>query len=144
MKYTFEYQPAPVIRDYHINSPESFPESFYKEIFPQHEFEERMWAVYLNNAKKVITAEMVGQGDLSSCSINSMKVYRSAILLAATGVILIHNHPSNNKRMSLADKSITQLIGKGLKAVNSRLYDHLIYTRDGVVSLASEGILHDC
>lgn len=141
MKYTIEYAPAPVIRDMKVATPDCFPTAFYKHLFPQHQFEERIWAVFLTASNNVITVDMLGQGTINATVVNKMKLYRTALLVGASGVIIIHNHPSNNTRISPADKRLTKDIDEGLRMLDMRLLDHLLYTETQTVSFKQEGLI---
>ena len=141
MKYVLEYTPPYIIRDIKLNSPQAIPEDYYRELFPHHELEERAVAVYLNAMNQPITHEIVGIGTLTASMVNIQKVCRTAVLTGTHGVILIHNHPSNNTRESVADRKITESLHKALQLFDCKLLDSLIYTRDEVVSLRERGLL---
>ena len=80
-------------------------------------------------------------GTLNASMVNVQKICRTALLTGSHGVILIHNHPSNNTRESVADRKITEALGKALELFDCRLLDSLIYTRDEVISLRERGLL---
>lgn len=141
MKYVLEYHPPYRIRDLKVSHPQALPEDYLRELFPHHELEERVVAIYVNSLLQPITHEIVGIGTLTASLVNIQKVCRTAVLTASHGVILIHNHPSNNPRESRADRKITESLGKALELFDCRLLDSLIYTRDEIVSLRERGVL---
>ena len=64
-----------------------------------------------------------------------------ALLTNAQGVILAHNHPSENLQSSTPDKAMTKKIEKALLTMDMRLLDHLIVIRDGYFSFIDEGVM---
>ncbi len=141
MKYVLEYKPPYLIRDLRVNCPQVLPEDYLRELFPHHELEERAVAIYVNSLLEPLTHEIVGMGTLNASMVNVQKICRTAVLTGTHGVILIHNHPSNNTRESVADRKITEALRKALELFDCRLLDSLIYTRDEVISLRERGLL---
>ena len=67
-------------------------------------------------------------------------ILQGALLTNASGVILAHNHPSGNLKPSEPDKIMTEKIKKALTAMDTRLLDHLIVTRESYFSFKDEGL----
>jgi DNA repair protein RadC len=65
----------------------------------------------------------------------------TALKLAATGMILCHNHPSGNLTPSQADKNITANIIKVANIHDIKVLDHIIITKDGHFSFVENGLL---
>ena len=59
----------------------------------------------------------------------------------ASGLILVHNHPSGNPTPSVSDKELTQTVVKASRALNLTVHDHLIISRHGYFSLAEHDML---
>ena len=53
----------------------------------------------------------------------------------ATGVVLIHNHPSGNLEPSEDDLILTEQVKEALEFVGIRLYDHVIIAGEGDFSM---------
>ena len=65
-----------------------------------------------------------------------------ALKVAATGIILAHNHPSGNLQPSSADKDLTIKIIYACKYFDISVFDHLIIGPDRkYYSFADEGVL---
>jgi DNA repair protein RadC len=62
-----------------------------------------------------------------------------ALKSLAKGVIIAHNHPSDNTQPSDADTRITKQLKEGLKLFNILLVDSLILTENNYRSFADEG-----
>jgi DNA repair protein RadC len=57
----------------------------------------------------------------------------------ASGVILIHNHPSGNLKPSDSDTSITQKLKDAGKLMDIAVLDHVIISDSGYYSFADAG-----
>jgi DNA repair protein RadC len=68
-------------------------------------------------------------------------VYKKALDLYATAIILCHNHPSRKLAPSVADKSITQKLKLAGETLDIKILDHLIVTENAYFSFADENIL---
>jgi len=63
------------------------------------------------------------------------------VLLEASAVVLLHNHPSGDPTPSAADIEITQRVGRALAAVGVALHDHLVVGDTRIASLRAMGHL---
>ena len=66
---------------------------------------EEFWAIYLNNAKRMISKIRISQGGVSATIVDPKIILRYAIENLATAIILVHNHPSGNPSPSRDCKS---------------------------------------
>jgi DNA repair protein RadC len=66
---------------------------------------------------------------------------RHAISHLASGIILIHNHPSGQLKPSRQDIGLTQKLKEGASLFDIKLLDHLIVTDNSYYSFADEGII---
>ncbi|MFH1087695.1 MAG: JAB domain-containing protein, partial [Chloroflexota bacterium] len=64
-----------------------------------------------------------------------------ALIHHAAGLLLVHNHPSGHPQPSAEDKQITQTIAEATRAIDIRVVDHLIVTRDGYFSFVENRLL---
>jgi DNA repair protein RadC len=102
---------------------------------------EEMVAVYLNNNREILDIKVIGKGHESMVPISPTSVFKFALILNASGVLLAHNHPGGSSRFSKEDYNITELIEKTGNYLNITLIDHLIYTKQGIISYAEEDII---
>ena len=93
----------------------------------------------LDNQHRVIAFEELFLGTINSASVHPREVVKLALSRNAAAVILSHNHPSGVAEPSLADISITRVIGEALSLVEIRLLDHMVVGDGEVVSLAERG-----
>jgi DNA repair protein RadC len=102
---------------------------------PQEEF----WILLTNQSNKVIEKLRISTGGIDGTYADVRSILREAILHRATGIVLIHNHPSGNPTPSISDKKITSAIRQGAQTMNIRLTDHIIICDGTYYSFADEG-----
>jgi DNA repair protein RadC len=101
---------------------------------------EEFWALYLNNANKVISKSQISKGGITGTVVDTRVVFKLALECNATSVILTHNHPSGKLLASAADKQITNVLKEAGKSLDVRVLDHVIITEKGYLSFVDEGI----
>ncbi len=101
---------------------------------------EEFWLILLNRANYVIRKEMVSRGGISSTVVDSKLIVKRALDTHATGVILVHNHPSGNPRPGREDLVQTKDIKKALGTFDISLVDHIIVCDDSLFSFADEEV----
>lgn len=102
---------------------------------PQEEF----WILLINQSNKIIEKLRISTGGIDGTYADVRSILREAILHRATGIILIHNHPSGNPTPGTSDKRVTSAIRQGAQTMNIRLADHLIICDGRYYSFADEG-----
>ena len=101
---------------------------------------EEFWLILLNRANYVLRKEMVSRGGISSTVVDSKLIVKRALDTHATGVILVHNHPSGNPRPGREDLVQTKVIKKALGTFDISLVDHIIVCDDSLFSFADEEV----
>ncbi|MEP7196896.1 MAG: DNA repair protein RadC [Saprospiraceae bacterium] len=102
---------------------------------------EESWVIFLNRSNAVISVEKISSGGITSTVIDPRVVFKKALELQATSIILSHNHPSGQLQPSQADRDITKKIKQGGLSLDIQLLDHLIISERGYYSFADEGQL---
>ena len=92
---------------------------------------ERFHVLYLDRKNRVISDELLSTGTVDHVPVYPREVIKRALILNASALILIHNHPSGDPTPSEADLSMTKEIQKGCKYLGLTLHDHIIVGRDG-------------
>lgn len=101
---------------------------------------EEFWVLYLNNSNKVLFKSQQGKGGITGTMVDVRLVFKTALELCATSVILCHNHPSGTLTPSEADKQITKKLKAAGVSLDIQVLDHLIITENGYFSFNDEGI----
>ena len=101
---------------------------------------EEFWIIYLNNSNKVISKSQLSKGGITGTLVDVRIVFKTALEMGATGLILCHNHPSGTLIPSDADKHITKKLKLAGDSLEIKVLDHLIVTETSYFSFADEGI----
>lgn len=101
---------------------------------------EEFWVLYLNNTNKVLSKSQQGKGGITGALVDVRLVFKSALELGATAMILCHNHPSGSLTPSDADKKLTQKLKTAGQNLDILVLDHLIITEKGYYSFIDAGI----
>lgn len=104
---------------------------------------EEFWALYLNQAGKLICRQQIGRGGLSATLVDVRVVLREALLCNASSIILVHNHPSGTLKPSPQDIALTKKIVEAAKIHDLRVPDHLIFTDNEYYSFHTSGQMPD-
>lgn len=102
---------------------------------------EEFWIIYLNNSNKVLLKEQSSKGGLTGTLVDVRLVFKKAIELFSTGIILCHNHPSGKLQPSNADKLITSKLKSAGDTLDIKVLDHLIITENAYFSFADENLM---
>ena len=121
----------------------SSPKDVFRMMYPLLkglEYEE-CWAVYLNNANQCLGKDRLSTGGVDSTVLDSKILIRRACEKKATGVILVHNHPSGSAMPSVADINRTKSIRSALKACEMSLVDHVVIGSRNYYSFSDETLV---
>lgn len=102
---------------------------------------EEFWVIYLNNANKVLYKQQLSKGGITATLVDVRILFKKAVELMATGIVLCHNHPSGKLNPSQSDKNLTQKIQQAGEALDIKILDHLIVTEKDYFSFADNNIL---
>lgn len=103
---------------------------------------EEFWVAYINRGNRILGVFKASSGGLTGTVADPRLILAIALKIAATGIILSHNHPSGNLTPSRQDIELTGKIKEGGKILDIKLLDHLIISPDGeYYSFANEGLL---
>jgi len=102
---------------------------------------EEFWVLYLNQANFVIRKEQISKGGISYTSVDIRIILKTALEEYATGIILVHNHPSGNLNPSKSDYHLTQKVREAACMLDIVVLDHLIIAQKAYFSFSDEGKL---
>ena len=123
-----------------LKRPISTARMAFELIFPQMKGlrHEECWVMFFNNQNYLISRSRITSGGADSTIIDVRKVVRMALDKSASGIILVHNHPSGNPNPSQADVKQTDLMHKALQTCQIALLDHLVVCDDAFYSFSEE------
>ncbi|HTD39929.1 MAG TPA: DNA repair protein RadC [Mucilaginibacter sp.] len=102
---------------------------------------EEFWIILLGRASKVLSKELISKGGLSGTVADPKIIFHIALQHQASGIILIHNHPSGNLKPSQSDISLTKNLSQAGRMLDIQVFDHLIITDNGYFSFGDESLL---
>ena len=97
--------------------------------------------VFLNRGNRINHFEVMSKGGLSHTIVDPRLIFKKAVEVECTSIILCHNHPSGNLKPSRADEEITQKLKNAGQLLDIKVVDHIIVSDDGYYSFADEGLL---
>ncbi|MGP8215759.1 MAG: JAB domain-containing protein [Bacteroidia bacterium] len=102
---------------------------------------EHLYVIGVSRAFRIRYVDWVAMGTMHGLVAGPREVFRNAIHLGASAIILAHNHPSNSVIPSKEDITMTHCMVKAGKILNINVVDHLIVSAEGYYSFADEGVL---
>ena len=102
---------------------------------------EEFWILLLDRANQLIKPVSISQGGVAGTVSDPKIIFKHALEALASGVILVHNHPSGNLQPSQADIKLTHQLKDAGKLLEIPVLDHLIYSDSGYFSMADDGII---
>jgi DNA repair protein RadC len=103
--------------------------------------DEQFRAIYLNSQNQVIQEVVIQEGTVDQAVVYPRKVLEYALQFKATGVIIVHNHPSGSLQPSRSDIELTRKLKNTAAEMGIRVLDHLIVTRTGYFSFTENALL---
>ncbi len=100
---------------------------------------EEFWCLALGPRKEVLGTKMLFRGTVNSCLAHPRDVFRFAVSMNATAVLIAHNHPSGGTIPSMEDLRFTRQLVTASSMMDIPLVDHVIVASQGFTSLRKEG-----
>lgn len=101
---------------------------------------EEMWVLSLDGQNGLRAARCVARGGLHGCAVCARDILRVALRDAASGVVLVHNHPSGDPTPSGEDISMTRSVAAAAEVVGVDLLDHVILAGERHASMLDLGV----
>jgi DNA repair protein RadC len=103
---------------------------------------EELWLLALDGNQRVRSLRQVARGGLHGLTVAPGDILRQALREAASGMVLVHNHPSGNAQPSRCDIHMTHRLAQAAAVVGLDLVDHVIVTANGdFCSLFGAGLI---
>lgn len=106
-----------------------------------HRATEQFRVFYLDRKNVLIADEAQAEGTVDHVPVYPREIIKRALLLNASALILVHNHPSGDPTPSSADISMTKQIEDAAGAMGIVLHDHVIIGKSGELSFRVDGYL---
>lgn len=102
---------------------------------------EEFWVLYLNRKNEIIKRENISKGGVTGTVADGKIIFKNAVNLLASSVILCHNHPSGNLSPSQADIQLTKKMKEIGVIMDTPVIDHIIVGNNNYFSFADENLL---
>lgn len=102
---------------------------------------EHLYVIGVSRSYRIRYVDWVAMGTMHGLVAGPREIFRNAVHLGASAIILAHNHPSNSVIPSKEDIIMTNNMVKAGRILNINVIDHLIVSAEGYYSFADEGKL---
>ena len=119
--------------DIHINNAEMVYKNYLQEFGNQDR--EFFIVLGLDTRNKVIYREVASIGTLNSNLVSVREVFKKAIMMSSIGIILAHNHPSQDLEPSKEDIEVTKSLKEAGEILGIKVLDHIIVNKDNYKSI---------
>lgn len=100
---------------------------------------EQFRVLFLDRKNGLIADEEQGSGTVDHVPVYPREIVRRALVLNASALILVHNHPSGDPTPSQADRDMTEQIVRATGALGITVHDHVVIGRAAEVSFRAQG-----
>ena len=106
-----------------------------------HRMTEEFRVIFLNNRNIMVRDEAMGTGTVNAAPVYPREIVKRALELGASGLILVHNHPSGDPAPSRDDIQMTKQIVEAGRPLGLSVHDHVVIGRTGHASFRALGLL---
>ena len=101
--------------------------------------QEHFLVMYLNQSNHVLKVECISNGGTTNVIADPKIIFKNALNLNATCIVLGHNHPSGNPRPSEDDRQLTKKLVSAGKLLDITVIDHIIIGNERYYSFRDHG-----
>ncbi len=123
---------------FQVKSPADVAKLFMAEMLALDQ--EELWVAALDTKNRLLKVSKVYRGSVNTAMIRVGEVFKEALRLNATSIIVAHNHPSADPTPSPEDILVTRQIVEAGKLLDVETLDHLILAGSRYVSLRERGL----
>lgn len=91
---------------------------------------ECLYALYLNTKGILIKEVLITQGTINLALVDGKDIFKWALKLSASAIIIVHNHPSGDPTPSVQDLKSTERLVQMAKVMELVILDHIIIGND--------------
>ena len=102
-------------------------------------YHEEFHTIFLSRNNRVLCTELISKGGFSSTVVDCKVIFKKALEVTASSIILAHNHPSGNLKPSEQDEALTKRLAEAGKLIEIQVLDHIIVGDMGYFSFADDG-----
>lgn len=102
--------------------------------------QENLYVICLNTKNQVISIERLYKGSVCCAQVRIAEVFRTAIRLNASAIVMAHNHPSGDPRPSPDDISLARTVKQAGDLLGVQVLDSIVLGKGRFCSMKSEGM----
>lgn len=99
--------------------------------------QEHMYVLLLDAGHRVVEEVLAAIGGAEHVCVDPRAIFRRAIELNASSVVLLHNHPSGDPTPSKQDGELTVRFQRAGSLLGITVLDHIVMAKNGAVSIAT-------
>lgn len=103
--------------------------------------EEHCYIIAMNTGCRPLGMFLISKGSVSQSYVGIREIFIRALLVGASHIVLLHNHPSGNCTPSSHDILLTKRLEKAGNLLEIPLSDHIIVGRDSFYSFREHDML---
>ncbi len=113
----------------------------YLQVTLAHEPIEQFRVMFLDRKNVLIKDEVQQRGTVDHTPLYPREIVKRALELAASAIIMVHNHPSGDPTPSRADLDMTKQVVAALAAVGITVHDHVIVGKNKHTSFKTQRLI---
>ena len=102
---------------------------------------EECWVLFLTSSARIVDKIRVSQGGLQATVVDNRLIFKRALELLATQIVIAHNHPSGTAEPSQADITMTNRVKAAASLLDIKLLDHIIISANSSYSFREHNLL---
>lgn len=102
---------------------------------------EHFWVLMLDARNRIKTLDLISLGTVNNSIVHPREVFRRAISVGCSAIILAHNHPSGACEPSSQDFEITEQLVDAGNILGIDVLDHIITTESDFYSFKQENMI---
>ncbi|MCC6457934.1 MAG: JAB domain-containing protein [Caldilineaceae bacterium] len=125
-----------------IRTPVDAAQHFLDRVFtPFDAFDqEELWGILLNTKNRITHEAMIYRGTVNTIHLRQAELFKEAVRVNASALVLSHIHPSGHVLPSPEDIRVTEDAFLAGRLLGIDLLDHIIVGRDTWLSLRTQGL----
>lgn len=102
---------------------------------------EECWVLFMTSSSRVVERLKISQGGVQATVVDNRLIFKRALELLASRILIAHNHPSGSAEPSQADIALTNRIRAAAELFEIQLIDHIIISATDSYSFKSHNLL---
>ena len=102
---------------------------------------EECWVLFMTSSSRVVERLKISQGGVQATVVDNRLIFKRALELLASRILIAHNHPSGSAEPSQADIALTNRIRAAAELFEIQLIDHIIISATDSYSFKNHNLL---